>query len=1083
VGALPQRRDRCEACPLIEDEVTTRGVPSFTYVQGRPDVFVVAEAPGEDEDAEGEPLVGSAGKVERYLLDRAGISSYAMGNVVRCRPTKMGLDYKGDERLENRPPTAVEIGCCLEYLKRDVARLRPRVLLLAGASSAHAVLGTKQPVVALRNRVHDVVFGSHHCSAIVSFHPSIVHYEPDKFTVLQEDRDFVARYLRGEPHFVPQKKWLYCDTVAKVKRAVEDCERHRGILVFDYETESLARVGAYPFCLGFGYQRDGVAYVYGVPLKHPRSPWSEREYQEVVALLRRLIRATQDPKRYRRPLKADGPVFAAHNCLAARSQVLLADGSYKTISAMVRDRDPGPVLSINADGELEAKAVVGWSEAPVRPWDDWLRVVVREKVRGRELRLTRDHCVITPIGRVRADQLRVGDRIYRFEASSACASTGQVIHVGPLRKGAHDASRYGGIRERGRVGLRQYCLEVEDNHNFFAGGLAVSNSKFEATITLDVFGERLCHTICTQQAVHALDENRLAAGRKTSPFALERVSQSLLGLSPDYWSDRVSDLLYSGRGKELEPREIADHCARDVAVEAALYNDVRSRCQREQFDVDRPFLLLQRLPYLLGNIERNGMPVDIDYLARLRSDKSVIRERLRTIGDDLNELPAVKAAVRIARSEDGTLRPLWDDDYGRFDVRDRNLLHTLFFDVLRLSQDKRTKSGLPAIDKEFLGTHAEGIDEAALVLEWRQLDKLASTYLESWWKFARQSSDNRIRSDYLSWSTNTGRLSSANPGMQQIPTRGGTEKAKKTAKAVKRVFRPLYNPKAPRVITSADFSQAEVRWLAEMSGDATLTKLFLDRAEIMDQYRRKPSVDLWKRIEDHYDMHRQVAALMYGLDPTSVTKENRQAAKAITFGIIYGMTIFGLAARLNVDKDEADHLLNLWLNQFSDAREWLFAQEDQACDQGWVENPIHRRRHLPALLILGQGRSSGAQHMKRVARNAPIQSIASDTTLWVAIQLQDYIDAHQLDWKIVGLVHDSIVSEIPWADISRYTKFVRAMASNTSLLAPLGVPRLRVPMEMDVEAGRSYGELVTLSINDRELDQQVEDMEETLLAA
>jgi DNA polymerase I-like protein with 3'-5' exonuclease and polymerase domains len=617
--------------------------------------------------------------------------------------------------------------------------------------------------------------------------------------------------------------------------------------------------------------------------------------------------------------------------------------------------------------------------------------------------------------------------------------------------------------------------------------LGAHGAKLENAIDRDVLKVVVPRIVCTIQGAHAIDENRLKGGfgagksgkgskTRRGIFSLAALSSDWLAVDSDFWDKHTSDLLYSGQGDKTDVRKCTDHCGRDVAVNVALWHEIEKRAKQQNFNLTRIRPLLEQTPYLLGTIERNGIPVDVNNLAELRSDKGPLLDRMTFIEKELHKRPAVQDTITKIRGGSNVV-PIFAKKGERrgFDIRKRKYLAALFYDVLQLpwgeEREQRTKTGLAKIDKEFFGNFEE-VPEVALVSEWKQLDKLVSTYIEGWWRLVEASPDCRIRASFNAAGTTTGRLSCKNPNLQQIP-KGKTE----AAKILKKVFRPHCNPgdQDLRVIVACDLSQAEIRWLAEVAGEPVLRDMYLKRAEMMEQYSIHPSVELKTKIKQECDLHRSTASEMFGVPILDVTDNQRGGAKAINFGNIYGQTSMGLAALLGVPVGEAEALLKKWLGRFKKAGEWFNYIEAFAKKHGYVESPIGRRRHLDALLlgdIIKRGSALG--HLLRVARNAPIQSIASDMNLWIAIKVQQWIDRKKKNWKLMALVHDSIIAEVPIFEVMEYTKIARTIAESKTLLKEFGVTGLLVPQEMEFEVGFNYGETKELTTSRLEQEQVVQ---------
>jgi uracil-DNA glycosylase family 4 len=898
-------------CKHVKD-----AVPSFAYGSHKGyDLFIVAEAPGQTEDKEGEPMVGSAGDIMWSMLDYFGLENVAIGNTIRCWPGKGNPD-----------PVDRAIAHCLKHVKADIIRIKPKAVLLTGKIAAQAMLKSKLSLGKLRGWHRLRLSKDFAVDAYVTNHPSAVHYDPDKKSTIESDLLRVVRRLKGQDEVALDYRFTYLTNVEKVEKAVDTTiNRPDGTFVgHDWENLDLRLMGAHPLCISWGYlvQKKGQEPYYrcfGVPLKHPDTPFSGMDFPLVMDHLQRMFRAIR--KRY----KEGSMIFGAHG------------------------------------------------------------------------------------------------------------------------------------------------------------------AKFENAIDRDVLGAVMPQILCTIQGAHAIDENRLKGGAtggkagkggrtRRGIYDLATLSSDWLAIDPAFWDKHTADLLYSGQGDKTDCQKCVDHCGRDVAAHVALYHEIRNRAQQQEFDFDRLRPLLESTPYLLGTIERNGIPVDLNNLADLRSDKGPLLDRMDQIEKELHKKPAVQDTITKLRGGTNVV-PIFAKKGERrgFDIRKRKYLASLFYDVLQLpwgeEREQRTKTGLAKIDKEFFSAFKD-VEEVSLVAEWKQLDKLVSTYIEGWWRLVEASPDGRIRASFNAAGTTTGRLSCKNPNLQQIP-RGKTE----AAKILKKVFRPHCNKGEEdlRVIVACDLSQAEIRWLAEVSGEPVLRDMYIKRASMLEDYAHHPSKELATRIKQECDLHRATASEMFGVPILEVNDNQRGGAKAINFGNIYGQTAMGLAALLGVPVEEAEELLKKWLGRFKKAGEWFDYIEGFAKKHGFVESPIGRRRHLDALLlgdIIKRGSALG--HLLRVARNAPIQSIASDMNLWIAIKVQQWIDRKKKNWKLMALVHDSIIAEIPIFEVLEYVKIARTIAESKTLLKPFGVSTLHVPQEMEFEVGFSYGEVKPLTTSLLEQEQVVQ---------
>lgn len=602
---------------------------------------------------------------------------------------------------------------------------------------------------------------------------------------------------------------------------------------------------------------------------------------------------------------------------------------------------------------------------------------------------------------------------------------------------------------------------------------------------------------CAMQSVHTVDENRLVnRGGAKAPYSLESISHSWCAVSPDVWSGEVSDALYTtgddgkNSANSVSIKKICKHNVIDLAVTSLVQKETERRARAENYDLGRIGILLSKIPYLLANIELNGMPVNLKKLSDLRADSSVIVAGERALINRLSSLPSAKGTIKIVR---GGVKRIFapKNETREFPINSREYLTHLFFHVLDLEPISYGKKitdnwpdGEPSIDKEFFSNYKEQL-ECKIVQEWRILNKLRTTYLNSWWEYAINSKDGNIHPSVYATSTTTGRLAQSKPNLQNIPTGGDLPAAKEP----KKIFSAAdLDDEDPWVIVSGDFSQAELRWLSIESDDKVMSGIFLRRADMVNDYINKPSKKLLDRIDFECDFHRSTAAELFGINIKNVTSEDRRKAKAYNFGFVYGMTEYGVSAGLGIPLEESRDVKNAWLGRFIGANNWFEFIESFAMKNGWVESAIGRRRHLPALLLASSllpskykckdhdSDGGGLSHAKRVARNAPIQSIASDMNIWVAILVQEYIDRNRETWQIINLIHDAILFKVRMSQILRLFKVVRSYAHDVHLFKKFDV-KMKVPQEFELSAGFSYGEQRKFSYSPKENVRELERMQ------
>ncbi len=343
-----------------------------------------------------------------------------------------------------------------------------------------------------------------------------------------------------------------------------------------------------------------------------------------------------------------------------------------------------------------------------------------------------------------------------------------------------------------------------------------------------------------------------------------------------------------------------------------------------------------------------------------------------------------------------------------FNIGSPKQLGEILFDTLKLPGGTRGKTGAYSTGIEVLEPLAEqGHDVAVKILEWRALSKLRSTYTEALLQQIGLESG-RVHTSYQMASTSTGRLSSADPNLQNIPIR--TEDGRE----IRRAF--VADPGCKLI--AVDYSQIELRLIASMAEIPAMIEAFRTGA----------------------DIHALTAAQVHGIPLAEVTPALRRSAKAINFGIIYGISGFGLAKQIGVSNSEAAAFIRDYLDRFPELRAFMEAKKQEARDKGYIETLFGRRCFAPGINDRNPGRRAGAE---RQAINAPIQGTAADIMKRAMIALPDALAAENCPAKLLLQVHDELVLEAPEAEAERAAQIaVRVM----SAAAP---PELTVPLECE----------------------------------
>ncbi|MFO0458562.1 MAG: DNA polymerase I [Burkholderiales bacterium] len=347
-----------------------------------------------------------------------------------------------------------------------------------------------------------------------------------------------------------------------------------------------------------------------------------------------------------------------------------------------------------------------------------------------------------------------------------------------------------------------------------------------------------------------------------------------------------------------------------------------------------------------------------------------------------------------------------------FNLGSPKQLGEILFGTLKLPVLKKTMSGAPSTDEDVLAKLAEDYPLPKILLEYRGCSKLKSTYTDKLPKMVNPRTG-RVHTSFSQATAVTGRLSSNEPNLQNIPIR--------TAEG--RRIREAFVAPPGHLIVSADYSQIELRIMAHLSQDGNLLRAF----------------------HEGMDVHRATASEVFGVPPAEVSSEQRRYAKTINFGLIYGMSAFGLAAQLGIEREAAKNWIERYFARYPGVKRYMDGTRTQAKAQGWVETVLGRRLWLPEINSPNGPRRGGAE---RQAINAPLQGTAADIVKLAMIAVQDWLDAGKFASRLVLQVHDELVLEVPEGELETIRiELPRLMA---------GVVALDVPLLAEVGAGPNW---------------------------
>ena len=405
---------------------------------------------------------------------------------------------------------------------------------------------------------------------------------------------------------------------------------------------------------------------------------------------------------------------------------------------------------------------------------------------------------------------------------------------------------------------------------------------------------------------------------------------------------------------------------------------------------------------------------------------------LKTLFEEI-ELPLIKVLSRIERTGalvDDTLlfqqsqelaerlaeleTQAWELAGQQFNLASPKQLAEILFTKLEIPVLKKTAKGAPSTKEEVLQELALDYPLPKVLLEHRGLAKLKSTYTDKLPVMINPTT-RRIHTSYHQAGTATGRLSSSDPNLQNIPIR--------TAEG-RRVRQAFIAPKGHRLI-AADYSQIELRIMAHLSGDQNLLKAF----------------------EQGQDVHRATAAEVFGVNLAQVTIDQRRSAKAINFGLIYGMSAFGLAKQLNIGRKQAAEYIELYFQRYPGVQDYMNQVRHSAAEKGYVETHFGRRLYLPEINSRNGMRRQAAE---RTAINAPMQGTAADIIKLAMINVDNWLRNQKLKSRMIMQVHDELVLEVPESEHQQVIIGIKECMENAA--------SLQVKLVVDVGVGDNWDE-------------------------
>lgn len=444
-----------------------------------------------------------------------------------------------------------------------------------------------------------------------------------------------------------------------------------------------------------------------------------------------------------------------------------------------------------------------------------------------------------------------------------------------------------------------------------------------------------------------------------------------------------------GNMRDVDVKEAANYAAEDADITFRLYEKFKPEIENQE-----------GLQKLFEEVEMPLVPV----LARMEAHGIKLdKEALKAISEEL--------AVEILNLE----KEIYELAGKKFNIASPKQLGIILFEELNIAEKpKKTKTGQYATNEETLQRHASDHPIIGKLLDYRQVVKLKSTYVDALPELVNER-DSRIHTTYMQAVASTGRLSSQNPNLQNIPIR--TERGR----AVRKAFIPSDDQ---HTILAADYSQIELRIIAELSGDKGMLDAFLSGE----------------------DIHASTASKVFDVPAAEVTREMRSKAKVVNFGIIYGISAFGLSQRINVSRTEAAELIENYFEKYPGIKAYMDNSIAFAREHGYVETIMKRRRYLSDI---NSKNGTVRGFAERNAINAPIQGSAADMIKVAMIKIDKIFQARAFQSKMVLQVHDELVFDALKTEL----EVIRPIIENEMKNA---LPALKVPIQVEMDEGINW---------------------------
>ena len=473
---------------------------------------------------------------------------------------------------------------------------------------------------------------------------------------------------------------------------------------------------------------------------------------------------------------------------------------------------------------------------------------------------------------------------------------------------------------------------------------------------------------------------------------------TLSELHLDHKTITFKDLVGKGKSKitfpDVDLKKATEYAGEDADVTFRLYEILKERLDKEK--LNKIYELFEKpLIKILSDMEINGIKVDRDYLEELSKK---FESKIKKIEKEIYSLAKKK-----------------------FNIASTKQLGEIIYNELKIANLKKTKKGSLATSATILEDLAfKGHKFPSLVLDWRQISKLKNTYTDALQEHIN-SKTNRVHTSFLLAATNTGRLASSDPNLQNIPIK--TEDGREIRKA--------FIPEKENILISADYNQIEMRILADMA----------DVRELKNAFTNKE------------DIHSLTASQVFNVPLKEVDENLRRKAKTINFGIIYGITQYGLAKQISVSNEEASDFINSYFKKFPEIKDYMNSTIKFCRKNGYVNNIFGRRIHLRGI---NDKNFNVRSFQERAAINAPIQSSAADIIRIAMIKIKELVDSKKIcDAKMLLQIHDELVFECSKSHKLAVEKIVKKTMESISSSE---YHMFSIPLDVNINSGNNWDE-------------------------